>query len=70
MKAVDDLIRFDYSPMFNFFLDETGQVDKKAFQDEVWVHVEFLRGNDGFSRSFHWDDEDVIVSIEAEFERV
>lgn len=70
MKVMEGLVHFDYVDMLNGLIGVIRQIDKDKFEEEVWVHTAAFRGEDDFLRSFHWDEGDVIVSVEAGFERL
>lgn len=70
MTVINEIVQFDYVAAFNYLLFNNVLIKKDHFRDEVWAHMEFFRGRNAFSQSYHLDEEDLIISIEVNFEPV
>lgn len=69
LTASDRIIRFDYSRLL-VYLNANLNVNADLFVQKLCVNDEFFKGEKDFSKSFYWQDGEMVISITAEFTRI
>jgi hypothetical protein len=66
----DDMVHVNFAAALTYLLGYSRVIDPKLFTEQCWAGLSFFRSKTTFANVFHWEDRDLILTVDAQFEPV